>query len=83
MSRTPLNSPHGRHASPAPTPPSPDLARRTVILAHDADPAASAAWAAHVAAGRIGTPAPPPADGRDHGCAGLALILGHRPGMRA
>lgn len=67
-----------RPIAPSPDPlivPNP-LLRAHVALGPQTDPAA-AAWAAHVAAGRIGRPAPPPpADGRDYRLAGLERILG-------
>lgn len=47
-------------------------------LAPEPDLAATCAWAAHCAAGRIGPPAAPPPPG-EHRLASLAAILGAGP----
>lgn len=76
-----------RHAAPANAAPLPAIPpeRRPQLASGPADTRAltraeeRALWAEHVAAGRIGTPAAPPAGAGDHRLAGLAAILGLVP----
>ncbi|NIJ09025.1 hypothetical protein FHS31_002655 [Sphingomonas vulcanisoli] len=65
--------------------PVPDAARPALDRG-EGDPQAGATiaaqreWQVHVDAGRIGTPAPPPAGAGDYRLAGLAAILGFGAG---